>query len=377
MFDLDLTDSELSAQYLRLNKKIGENAKAIFTLDKNGDNFHLNNFNLSIDSDKKHNIKIDKLSYANNIITANNIVINNKNRILQIKTVNFNNIIDVQINAENIYYDDFNWLGFTSNDKNITNQIIKINGITNKFSFHDDSFFSQLAFDMLCEHGDCQKISINNCNSSDKSKIDASLINNKIIIATNNSGKLLNGLNISNHVQDGRLFLDGSFVKYANGEAMLQNSMIMKNFYLKNAPIITKILSFASLSGLLSIFTRKGVHFNQMNSEFIYYNDTVFFAKSIVDGESMGINFSGEIEPFNNKINLSGSLTPMNFINNIARKIPILGEIFVGTRGEGLFAADFKIKGELNNPKVSANPVSFFTPHAIKKIFKKKKKSNY
>jgi len=304
-------------------------------------------------------------------------VINDKNKISQIKVVENNSKRDINIIAENIYYDDFNWLGFTSNDKKLSNKTIVINGMTEKFSFHDDSFFSKLSFDLLCEHGDCQKILINNCNSSDKSKIDISLDMDKISIATNNGGKLLNGLNISNHVYKGNFFLDATMNKYSDGGVMFQNSLTMRNFYLKNAPIVTQILSFASLSGLLSIFSRKGVRFNRMDSNFIYFNDKAIFAKSIVDGEAMGITFEGEIEPFNDKLNLIGSLTPMNFINIIARKIPLLGEIFVGTRGNGLFTIDFDLHGSLKNPKVSTNPISFFTPYAIKKIFQKKKLNNY
>ncbi len=370
-FDFNLDNAELKAKYLKLDKKIGEKAKVNFILNKHQNHLHLQHLTFESDGEPKHKIKIDDLQYLNNDIKVNKISINERNLINKIEFKETPKERIVRVVGENVFYNDFNWMGFTSEDTNVKSKKISISGESEKLSFHDNSFFSKVVFEVSCDNGDCQKIVLNNCESTEKTKINASLIDGRIIVATNNGGKLLQGLDITNSVNGGGFYLEGYLNKYKNGATMMENSLVMKDFHIKNAPIVARILSLASLGGLLSIFSNKGVHFSQLNANFVFADDKAIFAKSVVEGQAMAIEFSGDIDLAKNTLDLDGSLMPFNFINMVLRILPGIGKILVGSKGEGLLMMDFTLDGSLKNPAIHVNPMTFFTPYTIRKIMKK------
>lgn len=369
--NLNFDNAELVAPYLRLNKKVGEKARLTFNLSKNGDDITMKNFDFNIESEKKYKITVDNLSHHDNHIVVNRITMNDRNKVEKIEVNETKDERTVKVAGENVFYDDFNWLGFTGDNKDTMSKRILIYGESKKLSFYDNSFYSKVEFSISCEKGDCQKIALNNCRSSDKAKLNASIIDDKVTIATNDGGKLFNSINITNSVHGGRFYLDGYLNKYENGATLMENAVIMKNFRIKNTSIVAQILSLASLTGLLSVFSGKGIHFSQLNANFTFFENKVTFAKSVVEGQSIAMSFEGEVEPFNDKVNLKGSLIPFNLINMILRVIPVIGEVLVGVRGEGLFMIDFELHGALKHPNVKVNPMSFFTPYTIKKILRK------
>jgi hypothetical protein len=375
-FDINLDNSELKAQYLKLDKKVGEKAKVIFNLDKKDNNLFLDNLSFFSEDEKKkmHKVQIENLKYLKDIISIKNLIINERNIIKKIEIRETKNERNVEIDGKNIFYNDFDWFGFTSEDQSDVGKKISVIGKSDKLSFSNKSFFSNINFDLFCEKNECKKIILNNCNSLEKSKINAAIINDRILIGTNNAGKLLKGINITKYIDGGTLRLEGYLDKYNNKTFTMQNSLSIKGFRIKNAPIVARILNLASLNGLLSIFTGKGVFFNLFDANFVFTGNKAIFAKSIVEGQAMAIEFEGEINLNNDKMDLIGSLMPFNFINMILRMIPGVGPIFVGNRGEGLLMVDFRMKGDLQNPTISVNPMSFFTPYTLKKIFKKQKK---
>jgi hypothetical protein len=92
------------------------------------------------------------------------------------------------------------------------------------------------------------------------------------------------------------------------------------------------------------------------------------------------MRFSGDIHTANtgNKLDIEGSLIPVQGLNKIVSKIPIVGHIITGSQ-DGVLVADFKVRGDYDDPDVSVNPLSVVTPGLLKDIFgaitgKKKKK---
>ena len=71
------------------------------------------------------------------------------------------------------------------------------------------------------------------------------------------------------------------------------------------------------------------------------------------------------------KIDLEGTIVPAYAINSLLGNIPILGNILQGGPGEGLFAATYKINGELAEPQISVNPWAALAPGFLRDIFTK------
>ena len=159
-------------------------------------------------------------------------------------------------------------------------------------------------------------------------------------------------------------------------EYLTNNSSItevkIENFYLKEMPVLTKILSIASLSGALDILEGKGIFFKEAYLKYQLVNNELKILECYGTGPSLGFVLEGRIRK-DNFTSLNGSLAPANTINNIVREIPVVGKILTGKKGDGIFGASFKIKGK-NNFKVEVNPIKTLTPRFIQrflKIFKK------
>ena len=49
--------------------------------------------------------------------------------------------------------------------------------------------------------------------------------------------------------------------------------------------------------------------------------------------------------------------------------IPLLGDLFVSKKGEGVFGMTYTAKGNADEPNISVNPLSMFTPGIFRRIF--------
>jgi hypothetical protein len=68
-------------------------------------------------------------------------------------------------------------------------------------------------------------------------------------------------------------------------------------------------------------------------------------------------------------VELSGTVVPSYTVNRVLGKIPILGGLLTGGKDEGLFAANYKMNGPLEDPKVNVNPLSILAPGILRRLF--------
>jgi hypothetical protein len=59
---------------------------------------------------------------------------------------------------------------------------------------------------------------------------------------------------------------------------------------------------------------------------------------------------------------------PSYTLNSVLGVIPILGELLIGRKGEGVFAFTYKVGGSLEKPKVSVNLLSGLAPGFLRRI---------
>ena len=69
-------------------------------------------------------------------------------------------------------------------------------------------------------------------------------------------------------------------------------------------------------------------------------------------------------------VDLEGTVVPAYALNSLLGKIPIVGGLLSGgEKGSGLFAANFRMTGPQENPKVSVNPLSALAPGILRRVF--------
>ncbi len=171
-------------------------------------------------------------------------------------------------------------------------------------------------------------------------------------------------------------FDEGTLDFYSSKKSKKSVSQIkIYDFKLKELPILTKILTLASLQGIADILSGEGIRFTEFEMNFKNEGELMTIEEIYAIGPAISILIEGYIEK-NKLISLRGTLVPATTINNFVGSLPVLGEILVGKKtGEGVFGVSFKIKGPPKKLKTSVNPVKTLTPRFITRTLEKIKKN--
>lgn len=79
----------------------------------------------------------------------------------------------------------------------------------------------------------------------------------------------------------------------------------------------------------------------------------------------MGITANGSYDLYYDDIDISGVVAPAYSLNSFIGKIPLVGNLLSGKDGT-VFAANYKIKGNIEDPQISLNPLSALSPSSLK-----------
>ena len=192
-------------------------------------------------------------------------------------------------------------------------------------------------------------------------KIDINVISlngsiKEIKVNSNNAGKVLNALNISELIFGGNLEAKIDLSNQHLNE--INYDINIDNFKVINAPILVQIISTLSLRGILNLLEEGGILFSNGSAK-ITYKDGIEYLNSInAIGDTLALSFSGLINRNNETIEIQGQLVPANTINNILKNIPILGELLTGTDFRGFILTEFRLDGLITDPIISFRPLS-------------------
>ncbi len=160
----------------------------------------------------------------------------------------------------------------------------------------------------------------------------------------------------------------------SNGEETSSTFKIY-DFKLKELPGLTKILTLASLQGIVDILSGEGIRFDEFEMNFKNKKDLMTINEVYAIGPAISVLMNGYIEK-DRLISLRGTLVPATTINKFIGSLPVLGDILVGSKtGEGVFGVSFKIKGPPKKLETTVNPVKTLTPRFITRTLEKIKKN--
>ncbi|MCE2510707.1 MAG: AsmA-like C-terminal domain-containing protein [Alphaproteobacteria bacterium] len=190
-----------------------------------------------------------------------------------------------------------------------------------------------------------------------------------LILTSNAGGAVLESMSLMPNLHGGELVVSGVFHDDEEPDIPLRGRMKMKNFRAVNAPVLAKLLSVASLTGALDLLRGKGVEFTRLDVPFTITESEITLEQGRAFGSAIGITFEGKVDNVKKTLNVRGTIIPAYTINQALGKIPLIGEILVGGKGEGVFAVNYKINGPRDDPGVSVNPLSALTPGFLRMFF--------
>ena len=148
-----------------------------------------------------------------------------------------------------------------------------------------------------------------------------------------------------------------------------EGSVQTTGFRIVNAPLMARVLSAGSFSGVSDLLNGEGIAFERFNSAFSLREGVLGLDDLVATGPSVGFTAEGPIDFKDKKIRMKGAVAPAYALNSAIGAMPIVGEVLVRREGEGLFALSYGVNGELDAPQVTVNPLSAFTPGALRGLF--------
>lgn len=185
-------------------------------------------------------------------------------------------------------------------------------------------------------------------------------------IDSNNAGSTLKVLRLYDHMRGGNLKIEAKRDKYKNFKGQAR----MWDFALSDTPIFAKILSIASLSGIVDMLTGEGLTFSHLSAPFTYTFSTKNLATdgARMSGSVLGVTLSGQYNLVDEDIDANGMVIPAYGLNKMLGNIPLVGKVLAGKDGT-IFATNYSIRGNKEKPDISINPLSTLAPNSIKELF--------
>jgi AsmA-like C-terminal region len=187
-------------------------------------------------------------------------------------------------------------------------------------------------------------------------------------LATDDFGELLRVADVYDNVQGGTFGLTGR-TEDRNGTRMLVADATGADYRVVGAPALAQLLSVASLSGASALLSGQGIPFNRLAGQVIFSGDLISLNGLRAYGGALGINASGNVDRVKEQISIAGTLVPAYTLNSVLGNIPVLGDLLLGGEGQGIFAANFRLYGPRDDPKVSVNPLSTLAPGVLRNLF--------
>jgi hypothetical protein len=187
-------------------------------------------------------------------------------------------------------------------------------------------------------------------------------------LTTDNFGALLQVFDVSDNVVGGKFSATGTAVP-DNDVRRYVGKAEATDYRVIRAPFMARMLSIASLTSIASLLSGDGLPFAILKSDFTLENGRLSLRGGHASGGALGINADGWIDLDHDALDLKGTLVPAYTLNSILNNIPLLGDLITGGEGTGLFAANYRLSGSLDDPQINMNPLSALAPGFLRQLF--------
>ena len=186
--------------------------------------------------------------------------------------------------------------------------------------------------------------------------------------SADDTGALLQAFGVIGTMVGGKMTLTGNYDD-SRPDRMLTGTLEIADYRIRNAPILGRMLQGMTLYGLLELVKGPGLGFTRLVAPFHLAEGQLELVDARTYSASLGITAKGFIDLPHQAANLQGTIVPAYFFNSLLGNMPLVGQIFSPEKGGGLLAASYAVRGKLDNPDVSLNPLSALTPGFLRQMF--------
>ena len=183
-------------------------------------------------------------------------------------------------------------------------------------------------------------------------------------IDSNNAGSTFKVLRLYDNMVGGTMKIEARRL----ADKKFIGHMQVRDFSIQNAPVVAKLLSVASFTGMLDLLKGDGLTFTHFNAPFEYQYKILTLKQAKAEGNVVGITTNGTYNRATDDIKMKGVIAPAYSINRFLGKIPVVGNLLASKDGT-IFAATYKITGNADDAKVDINSLSMLSPNSLKEWY--------
>ncbi|HEY2446131.1 MAG TPA: AsmA-like C-terminal domain-containing protein [Rhizomicrobium sp.] len=212
-------------------------------------------------------------------------------------------------------------------------------------------------------------------NLAGPASLSASLVSEanqrRLVLKTGDAGALIKGFFGLSSIKGGDLHVDATLPSAASRKDQpdYAGTLTIKNCTLLNQPFLARLFSSGSLGGFMDLMQGQGISLSNVEIPFRVNGDVIDIHDARASGPSIGVTADGYVDRSANQLALEGAVAPLYGLNGILGVIPVLGNVFVSKQGEGVFGVTYSVRGDLDQPTITANPLSMLTPGILRRIF--------
>lgn len=368
--NLDVTDSTVNYPRLNLKKKISEPGFVRLMLKESKDKIVVDDYYVSLPMlDSKGSLVMDK-NY--NVTKATSGLTKFKNGEFAF-TLEGNANKKITITGKSFDASDLPLLDKSKQSTNsnpASNQLtnLDVSLHVNKLFLKDSVSLHNVAGTLSMKNDIIDELKLNGA-FADASKLNVNMKYPIFSISSNNGGNFFKGFGLSSKINGGSLNIHGKM----EGKNY-QGTVEMLDYKVKKTSILMKLISVVSilstsLDGLTNLFDQDGMSFRKLKCPFSLESNTLSLNNCLAQGPSLNIAAKGTINLNTDQIDVKGTVAAQGLLNTVVKSIPLVGDLLVGRKDQGLIGASYSISGSIDDPEISSNPLSILAPGIFKDAF--------
>ena len=195
----------------------------------------------------------------------------------------------------------------------------------------------------------------------------------KLTIASNDTGLLLKGLFGFTSLKSGQLSVSADMLPMnassQKAGADITGEAVVRDCTVVNQALLTRLFSSGSLTGFVDLMRGQGIAIDSLQIPFHVNGDVIDIHDARASGPSLGITTDGYVDRASNQLALQGAIAPLIGLNGVLGAIPVLGNVLVSKKGEGIFGITYRASGDADEPQISVNPLAMLAPGIFRRIF--------
>ncbi len=200
----------------------------------------------------------------------------------------------------------------------------------------------------------------------------------RVTLSADDAGQLLKGMFGMDSVRGGTLAVTVKLPPMAlaarndAGTPDYTGTLSLRDVRVLNQPFLTRLFTAGSLEGFVNLMRGEGVVLDKADVPFTTHGDVIDIRDAQASGPSIGITADGYLDRRTSTLALKGAVAPAYGLNSVLGAIPLLGNVLVSKKGEGILGMTYSATGSFDSPEVSMNPLSVLAPGILRRIFEGK-----